>query len=138
MQYRINTPIPITGSQPTSYLISKKHRGNPTRDISVWSIVFEAEIECFTSCYTNGWFFETQGWSFLLSDQGGLTTLGHNLRNNDLVIAKFTEDQNCWHGYPADIRNKPHDKPLPSILQVWRNAALITKTTMARIKMGQL
>lgn len=139
MPNQVNTPIAIThNGSSTNYLCSSKHRGNPTHDISVWLVDLDAEVTCFTVCYQSGWHNGTNGWSFLASGMQQLLRLGHNLRNQDLLIAKFVTDQNQWHGYPADIRHKPADKPLPTILSAWLAAGHISKALMSRIKQGQL
>lgn len=139
MPFQLNTPIPIDHNEnSTQYLISPKHRGHPSHDISVWSIDFDDEVKCFTNCYSNGWHNHSNGWSFIPAGPGQLLMLGRNLRSPELQIAKFVENQNQWHGYPADIRNKPGDKPLPHILINWLHDGHISKSIMTRIKQGQL
>lgn len=121
-----------------NYLSSPKHRGKPTNDISVWLIDVPAEVACFTTCYQNDWHNGHSGCGFVVAGVQQLLTLGHNLRNPQLVIAKFVTDQNVWHGYPADVRHKPADKPLPPILLRWFQGGFISKSLMTRIKQGQL
>lgn len=140
MSHLVNTPIAVTYQEnSTFYLISLKHRGNPTRDISVWSVDHDSEISCFSRCFQNQWHDNTHGWSFMPSiDIKHFQIIGYNLRSPELIIAKFVAGQDFWHGYPADIRHKPTDKPHPKILLSWLTAGHISKATMVRIKQGQL
>lgn len=134
----VNTAIQVTKNGITvNYFFSPKHRGNATDDISVWTISFDSELSCFSTTFEEGWHNKNNGWG-CVAVGGSLTVLGHNLRNPELIIAKFVVDQNQWHGYPADIRNKPKDKPLPDILSKWLNKGYITKAVLARIKQGQI
>lgn len=136
---RVDTPIEIlNNTSPTDYLCSSKHRGQPTNDISVWIIDVEQEVECFKACYQNKWHNTITGWSFIFGSSRQLLLLGRNLKNGELRIAKFVINQRQWHGYPADLRYKPSDKPLPNILIEWYKKGYITKTIMTRIKQGQL
>lgn len=135
----VDTPILVEHEQnPTNYLVSSKHRGLPTDGISVWLVDMEDELNCFINCYQNKWHNNTNGWGFILGEMRRLILLGRNLKNTELVIAKFVMNQNLWHGYPADLRYKPSDKPLPTILSKWYNDGLITKRTMTRIQQGQI
>jgi hypothetical protein len=139
MPYQVDTPIPVShNGNSTNYIISPKHRGNPTHEISVWIVDTDAEFGCFSECYRNGWHNQINGWSFISGGVRQLLMIGHNLRSPELSIAKFVAGQNLWHGYPADIRHKPADKPLPQILINWLNNGHISKALMARIKQGQL
>ena len=139
MPHQVNIPIQVThNGNTTNYLSSPKHRGNPTNEISVWVVDVDTELGCFTTCYQNGWHNGNSGWSFVAAGILQLLTLGHNLRSPELVIAKFVSGQNLWHGYPADVRHKPADKPLPHILLNWFQNGFISKSLMTRIKQGQL
>ncbi len=139
MPYRIESVVTIKSSETiTYYYISPKHRRMPTWDISVWAVSFQHEVDCFRTCYANGWHDGSYGWSFILDGPLNYVLLGHNLRNPNLRIAKFSLNHDRWHGYPADLRNKPADKPIPSILFNWLNNGHISKATMTRIKQGQL
>lgn len=139
MPYQVNIPISVSHNGTSIiYFSSSKHRGLATNEISVWEIDIDTELICFTSCYQNSWHTGGKGWSFVAGGIRKLSTLGYNLRNQELIIAKFVEDQNQWHGYPADIRHKPGDKPLPNILANWFNNGFISKSLMTRIKQGQI
>ena len=122
------------GGNSTQYFFSPKHRGNPTDEISVWIIDHAQELAVFTTCFAQSWIDLFSGWGILQPFQ----VLGENLRNNKLIIAKFVVDQNQWHGYPADVRYKPKDKPNPRILKSWYDDGLINKSTLSRIKQGQI
>lgn len=135
MEVKTNVTVDVSnGNDETKYFFSPKHRGSPTDDISVWLINHEEELEIFETCFTNSWISFSNGWGVSKS----LEILGKNLRNQRLIIAKFVVDQNLWHGYPADIRYKPKDKPIPQILMLWYNEGLIDKATLSRIKQGQI
>jgi hypothetical protein len=138
MPYQINDVAQVNHQEfTTNYFFAPKHRGHPTDEISVWIIDYDSELLCFKSTFQNSWFNATCGWG-ILAALNGLMTLGRNLKNDQLIIAKFVVDQNQWHGYPADIRNKPKDKPLPNILLAWHSSGIISKSLLSRIKQGQI
>lgn len=139
MPTQVNTPVVIThNGNSTNYFCYSKHRGNPSNDISVWLVDLDTEVSCFAVCYQSNWHNGINGWGFVTSNIQKLIRIGYNLRNPDLMIAKFVANQNQWHGYPADIRHKPADKPEPTILQEWLIGGYISKAIMSRIKQGQL
>lgn len=139
MSFKLNASTEIV-SNGTSiwYFFSPKHRGLPTTEISVWSINFDDEFACFNYTLAQQWHNGQYGWGFLPLDAFSFSILGRNLRNPNLTIAKFVADQQHWHGYPADIRHKPKDKPLPEILKKWHDEGYITKSYLVRIKQGQV
>ncbi len=139
MHNEINNSVPIThNGVTTNYFFSSKHRGAPTTDISVWNIGLDDELNCFSNSFENGWHNNGFAWGCIISNFNDLLILGENLRNAELKIAKFVTNQNQWHGYPADVRYKPRDKPLPNILLSWLAKGIISKSLMARIKQGQI
>jgi len=139
MPYQVDVPISISyNGNSTNYLFYSKHRGTPTDEISVWVVDFDTELSCFDICYKKGWHNGAYGWGLISAGVNQLLRLGENLRNDQLIIAKFVTDQNQWHGYPADLRHKPADKPLPNILLKWFSERLISKAIMSRIKQGQI
>lgn len=138
MPYQLNDVVQVTHEEATTnYFFSPKHRAAPSDEISVWDVDFDNELLCFTNTFQNGWHNGSNGWG-ILNTLYGLMTLGQNLRNNQLIIAKFVVDQNQWHGYPADVRYKPKDKPLPNILLAWYLGGMISKSLLSRIKQGQI
>jgi len=139
MPYQLNTAIPVShGTNNTNYLISQKHRGAATASISVWDVSLDDEVGCFTRSFRNGWNTNSNAWGCISIGQRELGRIGYNLKNNMLIIAKFVCDQDQWHGYPADLKNKPNDKPVPSVLFSWYQQQIISKMLMSRIKQGQI
>lgn len=135
----INTSVIVKVNETTTtYFYSPKHRGKATHEISVWSVGYPAELACFTQSLQSGWLDVTCGWGIIKDGRQGLAVLGYNLKSPELVIARFVVDQNQWHGYPADVRHKPGDKPTPPILSDWLNNGHISKAFRLRIQRGQV
>ncbi|MCI0449510.1 MAG: hypothetical protein L0Y79_06965 [Chlorobi bacterium] len=98
------------------------------------------EVECFRLCFRRNWHNGIVGWG-LKPNGSSFDVVGRNALNDELKLAKFVNNvvtnNHNWHGYPADYRNNPQDRPMTWILLLWRNNNIITKTHMRRIKKGQ-
>lgn len=120
------------------YLFYEKHRGVPTAEISVWKVEFQKELECFKESFESDWKVDNNSWGFI-RDGNGYEVLGNNLSNPQLYFAKFVgDDHNVWHGYPADFKNKPNDKPKQAVLQKWKDGKIINKPVLRKIQQGQI
>jgi hypothetical protein len=122
-----------------NYVINPQHRdGNPHK--SQWTVSQAAECSLFNTSNSSGWldFSSKKGFGINKTeaaiDQLGLWTD----RVTVLKIAKFVGDQqDQWHGYPANYRKNQHDKPAISVLNLWFVSDLISKADMSRIKLGK-
>jgi len=54
-----------------------------------------------------------------------------------VFVAKFTEDQDVWHGYPADHRRKHGDIPTEPVLDGWMRDGLLTPANIRKLTRGQ-
>lgn len=72
-----------------------------------------------------------------LNPPNAAAPLGLTVRNEPAFIAKFRETDDYWSGYPADYRNFSHDRPATSVLVKWRDAGIIAKHEIAKIRGGQ-
>lgn len=54
-----------------------------------------------------------------------------------VFVAKFTEDQDVWHGYPADHRRNHQDIPTEYVLGDWMRARLLTPAKIRKLVRGQ-
>ena len=131
----IDTAVPI--NEKASYYFSPKHRRIATEDVSIWDIDFQNELSCFKASIHNEWIYNEVSWGFIKNGEEFII-VGHNLINRELKFAKFVSNENIWHGYPADFRNKPDDKPVPQLLLIWFNEKVISKPLLKRIKQGQI
>jgi len=122
-----------------SYVINPQHRdGNPHK--SQWTVSQAAECSLFNTSNSSGWldFSSKKGFGINKTeaaiDQLGLWTD----RVTVLKIAKFVGDQqDQWHGYPANFRQNAQDRPTTTILRKWNYVDYITKAQMGKITRGQ-
>lgn len=131
--------ITVTVNQEIKYLFYEKHRGKATNSISVWDANFTDELSCFKECVNRQWIFENNGWGHIKISDDEYMVLGHNSFNPVLRFAKFVGDNTgLWHGYPADFKQKPNDKPKNVILLRWLNEKFISKHVYRKIQQGQI
>jgi hypothetical protein len=138
MPYTKDTEIDLTPHDIESrYIISSQHRrkGNPNK--CVWIITFDDEVNCFVRTIQQNWRAGTTAWGVIVVNNI-VQILGRNSSNEELKIAKFVDgnDNEVWHGYPADYMLKSNDRPDTPILQAWVNNGYITKAKMSKIRLG--
>jgi hypothetical protein len=122
-----------------SYFFSPVHRqSHPTNDKCIWTIDIPEEIACFNSAFIKTWYEEGSGWGIRFISKNNFEEVGINYENRPLYIAKFIQDSGVWHGYPADINKRPHDRPSPIILDRWLENNIISKPYRSRIQGGRL
>ena len=94
---------------------------------------------CFSRARANRWLVEVEkvGWGLHLPagkpDYVGVAR-DHDTR---IFVAKFTADQDVWHGYPADHRQNYRDIPTERILDGWMHNGLLTRAKIRKIARGQ-
>ena len=54
-----------------------------------------------------------------------------------VFVAKFTGDENVWHGYPADHRGSHRDIPIELVLDGWMRGGLLTPAKIRKLIRGQ-
>lgn len=120
------------------YMPISKHRGKPTKDRSVWTRTVAEEVECFRLALNNDWGHAAELWGHRRS-LDRLDQLGRNWCNESLWFGKFIRSQSNspWHGYPADYRRRPQDRPPTAVLVRWRDLGAIEKYQVARVAGGQ-
>lgn len=138
MPYRTDTEIDLTAQQLVSrYIVSSQHRrkGNPKK--CIWIVTFDDEVNCFIYTIRQNWRVGSEAWGLLVSNTI-LRVVGRNNSNDDLKLAKFVDGNNneIWHGYPADYMLRSQDRPTTRILQEWVNNGYISKAKMSKIRLG--
>ena len=119
-----------------NYKPNPLHR-NGAAEKSQWRIPLAGEITCFSGACTNGWFDGGVGWGLHLP-AGKPDYLGVAQDHETIVfVAKFTEDQDVWHGYPADHRRKHGDIPTEPVLDDWMRDGLLTPAKIRKLTRGQ-
>lgn len=134
MPVLLDTPIPVSG---LSYIVASTHRRLPNQHKSLWGVGPEDEIECFRGAHANGWCGASEGWGVLRSPTGAVRRLGTSVHGDAIQIAKFVSTSPVWHGYPADHRRNPQDRPATGVLAKWLRAGIIGKPQMRRLTKGQ-
>jgi hypothetical protein len=135
----VPTPLDVEIRTPAghSYIVKSDHRSLPTEHKSAWCISVSEEIACFDRTIAANWTQDSVGWGLHITHQEPLI-LGNNLLR-DFKIGKFVSDpqSTIWHGYPADYRTKLQDRPPAGILTAWRDAGIIQKHEIARVRQGK-
>lgn len=140
MPYTIDTKIEINlGNEiKTTYIISSQHRatGNPNK--TVWTLDFYDEVECFKLSKSSEWVEDNYGWGIRVIDST-IQYIGYNFKNETLKLAKFVDgnENNIWHGYPADYLRRSQDRPPTFVLKNWVEQGFLTKAKMNKIRRGQ-
>lgn len=115
MRYRVDQPF--TTSVGESYAIKNDHR-NGSRSKSQWITTLEEEVAAFEDAYGSNWISRSgkHAWGLHFVD-GKPHILGiasaNSSRRERLRLAKFVRNMapSFWHGYPANYRRKPQDRP---------------------------
>ena len=120
------------------YFIHPKHRGSPTDEICTWTIPLDDEVALFEAALPA---VRSSGQMCWAAEPGGrrLRAVGINGHKESLFFGKFVDgsSMSVWHGYPADYRRRPHDRPPISVLQVWVMQGLLQKHHVAKISGGK-
>lgn len=130
--------VPVSIANGETYVATPAHRGKPSQDKSSWSISVPDEVQCFEKASLSGWSGNGHRWGNW-SASGKLAPLGTNHWNEELHIARFVDGGATapWHGFPADYRRRTQDRPPAQVLFAWRDAGLIEKHMVAKIRMGK-
>ena len=120
------------------YTVVSYHRNSSLQNKSKWTISRLDEFNCFAYSEEKEWLINHQGWG-VIPDGNKLIELGKNSESEKLYISKFvdSEENNIWHGYPADYRRNTQDIPTTQILTNWYNDGLIKKHHILKIKRGK-
>jgi hypothetical protein len=119
------------------YVVKLDHRSLPSEHKSAWLISVEEEVACFDKALASGWTVRAIGWGLHLAGQKSLVLGENHVRK--LKIGKFVSNPPniLWHGYPADYRSKLQDRPPIAVLSSWRDAGIIKKHEMTRVRRGK-
>ena len=120
------------------YIHKADHRNNSPRK-SQWTISVRDEKTCFFRMYNLRWCEGNYGWSLHLN-KGITNYLGVSVkRHRKLFLAKFVGGNNnqLWHGYPADHILNQQDTPTMEILLAWKLAGYISLPKVRKLIKGQ-
>lgn len=139
-------PIPRSRkiTEDISYIYHEHHRNNNPNK-SQWVITIDQETDCFISSHQIKDKFTVHSgicWGLYL-EEDECQYLGKAARhstepNSQLFIAKFIDNSNEWHGYPADHVDKfPEDVPHEVWLNYWLQKGLLSKSKVSKILRGR-
>jgi hypothetical protein len=136
MPYKVDIDYDLKPKIDCIYKVSSHHRrtkGNTNK--SVWTITIDEEVDLFIFSKNSNWVEGKICYGLLLSGTT-LLVVGRNPEKEDLKIAKFVDsnDNNKWHGYPADPKNRKQDIPCMELLSVWRDKKYIGKSDVRKLK----
>lgn len=137
---KIDEPIVIHfNKESTTYTSISQHRIGGYRNKSFWTISLQEEVECFKNMYLRKWMIEFKGWSVLQATDNRLKELGKSKNGEILKLSKFVDSNqnNSWHGYPADYQRNIQDRPPISILEKWFKNSIIEKHQISKILQGK-
>ncbi len=115
------------------------HHRNGAHGKSQWDISEGQERDVFVNARNQNWLLQDMGWGLHLV-AGQVSYLGRAQdRQRRIFVAKFVDgNQNqFWHGYPADHQRNPGDIPVQNILQGWLNAKLLRRAIVRKLVRGQ-
>ena len=105
---------------------------------SQWAISVNEEEVCYATANAHSW---TSGGCFwglhLVGPAPAVLGVAPAPAFSPLMIAKFVDDQDNWHGYPVAHWLSPFDKPDVKVLEDWLTSGLIRRPTMAKIHRGK-
>lgn len=132
----------INNTMGAFYKPNPQHRNdNPNK--SQWAISKKEERGIFKLTCSFNWIYNNNNKSLgfgIKKDNNRTVLLGYSAGiygRKELKIAKFIENQNTWHGYPADYRTHKADTPPTEILKKWFDDGYINKKNMCKILKGQ-
>ena len=107
---RVGSTIDIRAN--VQYFVHPKHRGRPSENSCTWTISVSDEVALFRRALPNVCYLGQSYWA--AEAQGNrLRTVGINVHGETLIFGKFIDGnaKAIWHGYPADYRRHPQDRP---------------------------
>ena len=133
----MNQPFHV--AHGVSYTPLGAHRGPPTQVKTVWTINVRNEVETFSAAYGLGWAVGGIGWGLSQLKTKRLAQLGVNHHKEALMFAKYVDAPGVgdWHGYPADYRRNPQDRPSTRIMRHWCGLNIMEKHQMGKVSKGQ-
>lgn len=136
MPYQQDIEYNLAPQTASVYFVSSHHRrtrGNNNK--SIWTISNDEEVECFIFSKNSNWVDGSICWGLRLLNNV-IQVIGRNPAREDLKIAKFVDgtNNNIWHGYPADCKNKKQDIPNTEVLTIWKNNNYLSKSDVRKLK----
>lgn len=128
------------------YIHKADHR-NRAPQKSQWTISEQQERDCFGNIlgliYMDGFGSPNGCWGLHIV-AGRLAYLGESASDSSepfraLFIAKFVDsnENDRWHGYPADHVSNTQDIPTSDWLMYWFEAGYISQSQLRKISRGQ-
>jgi hypothetical protein len=128
------------------YTHNEQHRNNNPHK-SQWTISRDEELSCFetasTLLYIYGINEGPDCWGLHKENKTvvylGRTAINSPNSGQELFIAKFIDGNNndVWHGYPADHVGNQQDIPPASVLQFWLEENSLPVSKIRKITKGQ-
>jgi hypothetical protein len=136
----LDQPVPTRVG--AHYVHVSYHRNRTRKEKSQWTVAMDIEVEIFAVTFESSAQALQTLWGLWLLD-GKAQVVGVSRAENPpqygLKISRFQKNDRpeYWHGYPADYRAHPHDRPPTSVLQGWRVGGIISKADVSRIRGGR-
>ncbi len=126
----------ISVSPDVSYSHNLSHRDGTLKK-SQWKIFNDEELLSFTTALKKKWLLSDVGWGLHFENKTP-ANLGVAQDHETLVfVAKFVNDKNTWHGYPADHQRNNQDIPPEQIRRKWLEAKVLPLPKIRKLGKGQ-
>jgi hypothetical protein len=142
MTYQVDIDYPLVIDEETvHYKISPKHRvASPAEGISVWKVDHHSEVMCFKESIEMGYKTDFHSWGLIYIPPLQILGIGKfGSIDTELIMAKFVDSNKNgkWHGYPCYYK-RIGDTPPKSVLTLWVEKEIITKSQMSKISQRQV
>jgi hypothetical protein len=121
------------------YACHPQHRDHNNHNKSQWTISQGEEIQSFTRALAQAWILGSRGWGLHLAN-GVPDYLGVAAdRDRRLFVARFEDgnENQKWHGYPADHQNKVNDRLPEEIKQFWLQNNVLAPAKVRKLVKGE-
>lgn len=117
------------------YYKSVSYHRNGTAYKSQWIISVDDEFDLFAKAKRDNQIFDNKGYAIWVIDDKS-SVLGYTEHNSETRLARFIDGSrsNHWHGYPANYLRAKNDIPPISLLRIWKDRGLISKSDITRMK----
>jgi hypothetical protein len=128
-------PISVSSGVPP-YLCNPLHRNRTPRK-SQWTISENAELHSFEDAFNRTWLLSDIGWGLHFENNHPANLGVAQDHKTSVFVAKFVNDKNTWHGYPADHQRNNQDIPDIQIRRKWLKENILPRRTVLQLGKGQ-
>ena len=119
------------------YKVNRKHRTQrAAATCTQWVVSEWEEIQLFSTAKLNEWICPKECLWAIRKINDKLSVLGKTDKKSAFIAKYVSNNNNEWHGYPV-TPSRDADRPPSEVLDAWREAGIINKSTQAKIVKGK-